>query len=163
MNRARLRIGRRVLYYPTTTEVTAHGAGPYPAAITEVNSDGTVDLDISLPTDATAVDGTISAETPAATAAPAPSAALADPLVTTANGSDPATTQALANANKVAINLIVTQLNKLRALDVEQTAQLAQYRTLAIELKAAASSTGGASKSSVVVGGGAGQCSLFGV
>lgn len=49
MGAERKRVGREVLYFPTDSEVTATGAGPYPAMITDVNSDGSVDLFVRVP------------------------------------------------------------------------------------------------------------------
>jgi phage tail sheath gpL-like len=56
--------------------VTSNGAGPWLGVITLVNADGTADLLVDVPGD----------------------------TVTTADGSDAATTQALANALKAQIN-----------------------------------------------------------
>lgn len=61
MSRFRVRVGRRVEYFPTSTEVTTFGAGPYGAVITAVNADGTVNLAVDVPSavvEAGTVDGT---------------------------------------------------------------------------------------------------------
>jgi hypothetical protein len=94
-DRSRIRRGREVAYTPTAAEEAALGAGPWPGIITKVNADGTCDLAVDPP------------------GASSVGAALTDPLVTTANASDLATAQALANANKVAINAMVTRLNQV--------------------------------------------------
>lgn len=47
MNRARVRLGRRITYYPTDAQVaTVSGSAgeTWPAAIAKVNADGTVTL-----------------------------------------------------------------------------------------------------------------------
>jgi len=95
--RGRYRVGRVVAYTPTAAEATADGDGPWPAQIVRVNADDTVDLRV-FPT------------VPAA-----PAAVLADPIVTSPNGSDAATTQTLANELKVDVNVICTLVNELRA------------------------------------------------
>ena len=119
-SRARIRVGREVHYYPTAAEVAALGVGPWPGKIVGVSADGSVNIDTAPP-----AQGTVGA-------------ALADPLVTTANAIDLATAQALANANKVAINLMVTRLNQL------------------------VSETGETRKTNITLGGNGGQYALVG-
>lgn len=58
MNRARVRAGRKVRYFPTSAEETAGGGtGPFFGQITKVNADGTVNLQVLEP------DGTSLAKT----------------------------------------------------------------------------------------------------
>lgn len=71
MSRERIRVGRRVLYTPSAANATTYGAGPWPARITAVATDGSASLSCELPSQES-----------------------------TADGSDAATTQALANALK---------------------------------------------------------------
>lgn len=47
--RNRRRPGRKVAYTPTSGEVTAYGAGPFPGEIAEVNANGTVDITVTFP------------------------------------------------------------------------------------------------------------------
>ena len=94
-DRSRIRRGRTVSYTPTAAEVTANGEGPWLGMITVVNADGTVELMLDVP------GGT----------------------VTTAKGSDAATTQALANALKVAFNA-------QRKTAVQQGSQAGQFSLL---------------------------------
>jgi hypothetical protein len=122
-NRARFHRGRQVLYTPTAAETTAQGGGQWPGLITRVNADGTCDLAVWPP--APTVVG----------------AALADPLVVAAaatapggayNQVDTATIATLANANKAAINAMVTRLNQLitaagRKASVKQGGQAGQF------------------------------------
>lgn len=49
MSRFRVRKGRRARYFPTSTEETTYGTGPYGATITEVNADGSVNLAVDVP------------------------------------------------------------------------------------------------------------------
>lgn len=45
MSRARVRKGREVAYFPTSSEESdGGGSGPFPAKITQVKSDGSVNL-----------------------------------------------------------------------------------------------------------------------
>lgn len=120
-DRSRIRTGRGVLYLPTPTEAAAGGEGPWAAKITRVHSDGTVDL-VSWPSN------------------PAGGTALADPLVTQADADAPggayaqaeaASAADLANANKAAINALVTRLNEVGATKarVEFGARPGQFTT----------------------------------
>ncbi len=108
MTRQRIRVGRGVSYNPTATEVTASGPGPWAAMITDVDVDGRVDLLVHIPGDGL---GTLDA-------------ALDDPLVTSADGSDAGTTQTLANEMKGDLNDMVTLVNQLRdhVLNTRKTA-----------------------------------------
>lgn len=130
-DRQRIRRGRTVSYNPTAAEEAVSGEGPYLAMITNVNQDGTVDLLIDTPA-------------PTAVSGAAIGAALSDPIVTSPDGSDPATTQTLANEIKADVNTMVTRLN-------EATALLNELRGVAINTR----------KSSVARGAQAGQFSLF--
>lgn len=61
MSRSRYRVGRNVNYLPTTTEAAAFGEGPYPARVTRVNNDGSVQLHVDTPPGASTagtIDGT---------------------------------------------------------------------------------------------------------
>lgn len=121
--RARTSRGRAILYTPTAAEATAQGAGQWPGEITRVNADGTFDLLVAPP--APTVVG----------------AALTDPLVSTVNASAPSagyvqaeavTAANLANADKVAINLLVTRVNQLitaagRKASIKQGGQPGQF------------------------------------
>jgi len=128
-DRARIRRGRTVSYTPTSTEVTASGAGPWMGVITDVNADGTVDLLLDTPN-------------PAAVA----EAALADPLHTEtaiAAFTDPPTAgetallRTFVNSLQADLNLAVTLINELRGvsvnsrkLSVEQGSQPGQFSLL---------------------------------
>lgn len=104
-SRGRLRPGRRVQYNPTSGEVTSFGAGPYSAVILRVNTDGTCDLALDLPS------------TGAAAAADAPE-------VTSANAAaqggayvqaDVQSIATLANEVKADYNIARTLINELKA------------------------------------------------
>jgi len=101
-DRQRIRVGRPVSYNPTAAEVTASGPGPWPAMITDVDADGRVDLLVHVPGDNLGAGVT-----------PIP-AALADPLVTSPDGSDAGTTQTLANELKVDLLLVGAMCNAMR-------------------------------------------------
>lgn len=63
MSRYRIRAGRRVRYFPTSSEQTDFGEGPYSGVITRVNADGSADLSVDVPPQLTedlagTVDGT---------------------------------------------------------------------------------------------------------
>lgn len=61
MSRSRFRSGRSVSYLPTDSEATTYGEGPYSARITAVNSDGTVNLSVDVPSafvESGTIDGT---------------------------------------------------------------------------------------------------------
>lgn len=114
-DRSRFRRGREVAYTPTAAEAASLGAGPWPGLITKVNSDGTCDLVVDPPSGSLV------------------GAALTDPLVSAASAgaalgafTDPpaagemATLRTrvnelitLANANKTAINAMVTRVNQV--------------------------------------------------
>lgn len=98
--RGRYRAGRVVEYSPTAAEATADGTGPWPARILRVNADDTVDLVVH----------------PTAPTASSP-AAVADPLVTTADagGTYTAAEQGLINEIKADVNTLATLVNSLRA------------------------------------------------
>ena len=128
MDRARIRRGRTVAYNPTAAEELANGVGPWLGMITEVNADSTVDLVIDVPS-----------------ATPVAAAALADPLVVAADANangvgyvqvDVVSIETLANANKVAVNLLTTLVNELRAsistrrASIPRGAQRGQYSLL---------------------------------
>lgn len=98
-DRSRIRRGREVSYNPTAAEVTALGAGPWPALITKVNADGTCDLAVD-PPNASSVG-----------------AALADPLI--ASPAAAAQTGAYVQAD---VQSIATLANELRT-DVIALAQ----------------------------------------
>lgn len=121
-DRSRLRVGRGVLYTPTLVEAAAQGEGPWAAKILRVNAGGTVDLHVFAAAVTTAVP-----------------AALADPLVTSPDGSDAGTTQTLANELKADVNTLTTLVNAMR----EETV--------------------GARRTGVALGGMGGQFSLEGV
>lgn len=115
-------MGRGVLYTPTLVEAAAQGEGPWAAKILRVNAGGTVDLHVFAAAVTTAVP-----------------AALADPLVTSPDGSDAGTTQTLANELKADVNTLTTLINAMR----EETV--------------------GARRTGVALGGMGGQFSLEGV
>lgn len=100
MDRQRIRRGRQVQYHPTAAEALASGAGPWMAMITDVNVDGTVDLIVDVPN-----------------AAAVAAAALASPLITTADADATyGTPEAdLINELKADVNIIATLVNELRA------------------------------------------------
>lgn len=103
-DRQRVRKGRAVLYHPTAAEVTANGAGPWNALITDVNSDGSVDLLCDVPGDTTVA------------------AALAAPLITTADA-DATFGQPeadLVNELKADVNIMTTLVNQLRTIVLNQ-------------------------------------------
>jgi len=113
-DRSRLRRGREVAYTPTAAEVTALGAGPWPGLITRVNADGTCDLVVDPPA-ATTVGATLTDPLVSAASAGAALGAFTDPpaageMATLRTRVNELIT--LANANKVAINLLVTRLNQ---------------------------------------------------
>jgi hypothetical protein len=91
-----------VSYNPTAAEETASGPGPWPALITDVDTDGRVDLLVHTPGDALGVGIT---QLPAA---------LADPLITSADASDLATAITLVNEIKADLNTATTLLNAVR-------------------------------------------------
>lgn len=101
-DRQRIRRGRAVSYNPTAAEAAVSGPGPYPALITDVDADGAVDLLVDTPGD---LLGAGIGDLPAA---------LDDPLVTSADGSDAGTTQTLANEMKGDLNVMVVLVNQLR-------------------------------------------------
>lgn len=61
MGAEKKRVGRAVLYTPTAAEVTANGEGPWSATIRDVNTDGSVDLEV-IPRTPTALTATSIAE-----------------------------------------------------------------------------------------------------
>ena len=97
VDRARLRVGRPVSYTPTAAEAAASGEGPWPAVISDVNADGSADLLVVVPGDSL---GTVAA-------------ALASPLITSADASDLPSAQTLANELKADVNIMATLVNQL--------------------------------------------------
>lgn len=103
-DRARFRKGRGILYNPTTAEAAARGVGPWMGVIVDVNANGTVDLRVFAPDEATL------------------GAVLTDPLVTSANAAaqtgayvqaDVQSIATLANELKTDLNAVVTRLNEV--------------------------------------------------
>jgi len=102
-DRSRIRRGREVFYTPTAAEETAGGDGPWPGLIVRVNSDGSADLVVDPPTEATIgaalADPLIAAADPTAIGAADPTAiGAADPTAIT--GADPT---AITGADPAAI------------------------------------------------------------
>ena len=54
MSRARLRVGRDIIYTPTAAEAVSFGPGPWTAQIAEIFDDGSVDLVVDVPDPASA-------------------------------------------------------------------------------------------------------------
>jgi len=157
-------VGRGVLYMPTEAEATAQGEGPWAAQIVKAHANGSADLIVLPPVVPAAIGGALA--DPLFTTAD-PGAALADPLVTQANATanvsavyveaEVQTIADLANANKVAINDLVTLVNQARALGVEAKADINAIVTL---VNAVRGETSGLRKLNVTQGGGVGQFSL---
>lgn len=148
-DRSRLHRGREVLYTPTAAEVTALGAGPWPALITKVNADGTCDLAVD-PPGATAVGSALAS--PLITSAD-PGAALASPLITNANATDTTTAVTLVNEIKTKLNSpAVALINDIRTLELELKTDV---NTMATEVNTIRTAAG--RKASVRRGGGPGQ------
>jgi hypothetical protein len=102
-DRQRIRRGRTVSYNPTAAEVTAGGAGPWLGMITTVRSDGSVDLVLDVPT-----------------ATPVTGAALADPLIASADpdATYSANEQTLLQELKDDVIILAQLVNELRAITV---------------------------------------------
>lgn len=98
-NRARVRVGKFVFYTPIAAEAAADGAGPWIAQIVDLNQDGSVTLRVW------------------PRKGPTTAAALASPLITSADASDLPTAQTLANELKADVNIMTTLVNQLRSYE----------------------------------------------
>lgn len=118
VDRQRVRVGRDVSYNPTAAEVTASGVGPWPGKISDVNVDGSIDLAVIPPGDALGVVG----------------AALADPLITTADFTVIAATDLAAQAAAASTQTAAADVGVFT--DPPSAAEMAILRTLVNESKA---------------------------
>lgn len=108
MDRSRVRVGRQVIYFPTTVEDDL-GAGPWQATIVDLNDDGTVDLVVD-PPGATTV-GAALADTLAGAIE-----AFADPP----SAAEMAALRTLVNQLRVAVLAAQTRVNEVRTRDTER-------------------------------------------
>jgi len=123
MSRARLRVGRDIIYTPTAVEAASFGPGPWTAQIAEVFEDGTVDLVVDVPDPASAgapvADPLLTSASSAVTAAADAAALVVAPPPTPA-GVGYVQAEATATADSIAelqatVGALVTLANDLKA------------------------------------------------